>query len=128
MLAFFTIGFVIIGSAHPKWEYKEISINDSKYFVQRVSTYFQEDAKECCASVGTTGSGDDAAGVCAFLDYPSEDGMRRSLEEGDDYKKKSNFDYEKGDMFEAFLAHPEIPSVLIAMVLFLAVGWVVLLR
>ena len=50
------------------------------------------------------------------------------MDTDESYKSKSNFDYENGDMFEAFAAHPEIPTVLIAMVLFSAVLWIHLLR
>jgi len=128
MLAFLIIGFMIMGSTHPAYDsidYKDAAGNDR--FVNTVSEFYQEDAQLCCATAGVS----QESGLCTELTVESG---RRALTarllaaDGEDFKSQSNFDYKKGDMFEAFSAHPEIPATLISTVLVIAVGWILLLR
>jgi len=105
-ITYLTLGFYIVGNAHPRYEGE----GDDR----SISSYFLEDAQKCCAS-------DIASGQMCYVLDPDDDDNRR-LQAG-----TSKFDGDEG-IFDAFLEAPEIIVGLTAFVLVIAILYGLLLR
>jgi hypothetical protein len=96
---------------------------DDDGLILGVSPHFTDDLNTCCSKAKNDpdpGYEYVASGVCQF--WSSGDRRHLTTEVGN-----GKFP-DDGGMFDAFLSAPEIPSVLVASVIFISVVWIVLLK
>lgn len=94
-IAFLATGFFLVSKSRVRFETDEIGR-------EKISSYFLEDAQQCCSSSLTKG------GVCAFID---DNGSGRRLAAGN-----STFVGDEG-IFDAFIDAPQIIIGLFALTL-----------
>ena len=116
LVLFLGFGFALVASSHAT--YSSTAALDATL---DLSPYYAEAAATCCSSLAGNPSWTlQEGGVCSYVQ--SKDG--RHLTSG---SSSSNFP-SAGGVFDAFSLHPEIPTTLIGMTVFLAFLWIALLR